>query len=106
MPRIVIQRVAATAMQPTGSPGIRPTFLIFDRASVLRTEGYVALDLDREQRSLRADKLFDAGNVAAGAVVFGQFVAGRPFSILLAGMGLGIWLTALTVSVALKRVES
>jgi hypothetical protein len=61
------------------------------------------LDLDRGQRALLADKLFDAGNVAAGGMVFGQFVANRPFSVLLAVVGLAIWLTSLMVSVVLQR---
>jgi hypothetical protein len=64
------------------------------------------LDFDRRQRALLADKLFDAGNVAAGGMVFRQFVADRPFSILLAVMGLVIWLTALTVSLVLERRRS
>jgi hypothetical protein len=61
------------------------------------------LDLDRGQRALLADKLFDAGNVAAGGMVFGQFVANRPFSVFLAVVGLAIWLTSLMVSVVLQR---
>ena len=61
------------------------------------------LDFDRGQRALLADKLFDAGNVAAGGMLFGQFVAGRPFSIRLAATGLTIWLGLLIVSVVLER---
>lgn len=83
-----------------------PKFGVSDRASELRYADYMALDLDRQQRSLLADKLFDAGNVAAGGMLFGQFISDRPFSILLAGIGLGIWLIALAVSVALERRES
>jgi hypothetical protein len=64
------------------------------------------LDWNSRQRALLADKLFDAGNVAAGGMVFGQFVAERPFSILLAVIGLVIWLTALTVSLVLERRRS
>jgi hypothetical protein len=51
---------------------------------------------------LAADKLFDAGNVAAGGMVFGQFLADRPFSIALAVTGLAIWLTFFVVSVMLE----
>jgi hypothetical protein len=60
------------------------------------------LDLNRRQRALAADKLFDAGNVAAGGMVFGQFLADRPFSIALAVTGLAIWLTFFVVSVMLE----
>ena len=51
------------------------------------------LDFDPGQRTLLAEKLFDAGNVAVGGMLFGQFVADRPFSVPLAIMGFGIWLT-------------
>jgi hypothetical protein len=60
------------------------------------------LDLNPRQRTLAADKLFDAGNVAAGGMIFGQFLADRPFSVLLAVTGLGIWLTFFIVSVLLE----
>ena len=74
------------------------------KAPTLRSGPKMAmLDFDRGQRALLADKLFDAGNVAAGGMLFGQFVAGRPFSILLAGTGLTIWLGLLIVSVVLER---
>jgi len=45
------------------------------------------LDWNAKQRALVADKLFDFGNVAAGAMIFGQFVADRPFSVLLGVTG-------------------
>ncbi len=43
-------------------------------------------------REVLADKLLDAGNIAAGAMLFGQFVADRPFSPGLATLGTAIWL--------------
>ncbi len=42
---------------------------------------------DTEQRKLLADKLCDCGNLAAGALLFGQFLADR-LSIVLVGVGL------------------
>ncbi len=60
------------------------------------------LDLSSRQRALVADKLFDAGNVAVGGMLFGQFLADRPFSVLLAVTGLAIWLTFFIVSVLLE----
>jgi hypothetical protein len=45
------------------------------------------IESDAKQRTLIADKLFDAANVAAGGMVFGQFLAERPFSTDLAIFG-------------------
>ena len=61
------------------------------------------LDWNSRQRALVADKLFDAGNVAAGAMLFGQFVADRPFSFALAVVGIAVWVTFFAVSVGLER---
>ena len=60
------------------------------------------IELDAKQRTLIADKLFDAANVAAGGMVFGQVLAERPFSTALAIVGLGIWIILVTVSVGLE----
>ena len=49
------------------------------------------LELNQSQRTLLAEKLCDAANLAAGALVFGQFLADR-FSVALAFGGLVIWL--------------
>ena len=57
------------------------------------------IEFDSRQRTLIADKLFDVANVAAGAMVFGQFVAGRPFSTTLAIVGVVIWITLVGISV-------
>ncbi len=48
------------------------------------------LILNQDQRTLLAEKLCDAGNLAAGALLFGQFLADR-FSIWLACAGLILW---------------
>lgn len=60
------------------------------------------LDLDRNQRSLIADKLVDAANIAAGGMVVGQFLAERPFSLPLAVIGLGVWGALFALGVALQ----
>jgi hypothetical protein len=60
------------------------------------------IELDARQRKLVADKLFDAANVAAGAMVFGQFVTDGPFSTAVAIVGLAIWITFVIASVALE----
>jgi hypothetical protein len=38
--------------------------------------------MSNEQRKMFAEKLLDLANLVAGALVFGQFVAGQTFSIL------------------------
>ena len=53
------------------------------RASLLpHAPAVTMLDFNRRQRALAADKLLDVGNVAVGGMVFGQFLADRPFSIV------------------------
>ena len=49
------------------------------------------LRLTPGQRTMLADKLLDAANVAAGALVFGQLL-GDMFSIALAVAGVGLWI--------------
>lgn len=44
-----------------------------------------------EQRRMLMDKLPDAANLALGGLVFGQFLADRPFSIALAIVGMTTW---------------
>ena len=61
------------------------------------------LDWNSRQRALVADKLFDAANVAAGGMLFGQFLAERPFSIALAVIGVIVWVTFFVISVALEK---
>jgi len=46
----------------------------------------------REQRQMLIDKLPDAANLALGALVFGQFLGDRPFSMTLAVLGIGTWM--------------
>ena len=60
------------------------------------------IELDAKQRTLIPDKLFDVANVAAGGMVFGQFLSERPFSILFATTGLAIWVALFVFSVALQ----
>ncbi len=61
------------------------------------------LRLTRHQRLMVAEKLLDGANVAVGALVFGQFVAGRDFSIGLAAFGVGIWLSGFASALAISK---
>ncbi len=60
------------------------------------------VQFNQDQRNLAAEKLFDMANVAAGALLFGQFLADK-FSLLLAAVGLAVWLGC--VGCALKLLE-
>ena len=48
--------------------------------------------LSPQQRRILAETIRDIANVAAGAMVFGQFVAGTPFSPRLATAGVAMWI--------------
>ena len=47
--------------------------------------------LKKEQRALLAETLRDIANIAAGAMVFGQFLADTMFSTGVAFGGLTLW---------------
>jgi hypothetical protein len=49
------------------------------------------------------ETLSQAANVAAGGLLFGQFVSDRPFSPKLACAGIGVWVTLLLWSTFLAR---
>ena len=50
------------------------------------------LELCERQRAVLIDKLPDVGNVAAGALIFGQALSERGFSRSIALWGFGVWL--------------
>ena len=64
----------------------KPTMLLFNRA----------------QRTLLSEKLADIANVAAGALIFGQFLSDYSFSLSLAAFGVATWLvlTSFAVTIA------
>jgi hypothetical protein len=61
------------------------------------------LKLRRRQRDVLIDKLPDVGNLAAGALVFGQLLGDRPFSLAVAVFGFGLWLLLIASSLYLGR---
>jgi hypothetical protein len=61
------------------------------------------LVLNQGQRELLADKLLDAANLAAGGLLFGQFLTGIPFSIPVALLGLVCWWLLVWCAVLLTR---
>ena len=61
------------------------------------------LQLTNRQRTVLIEHLPDAANVAVGGMFFGQFVADRPFSWVVALTGLVLWTTLVTLSLFLAR---
>lgn len=59
------------------------------------------LVLKNRQRALLAEKVPDTANLAAGALLFGQFLSERPFSIALAISGLAVWVVFFALAVTL-----
>jgi len=47
--------------------------------------------LGQGQRTLLAETLRDIANIAAGAMVFGQFLGSETFSAWIAVFGIGLW---------------
>jgi hypothetical protein len=63
--------------------------------------------LNRAQRTLLAEKLADIGNLAAGALIFGQFLSEHSFSLSLVAFGVATWLMLTSIAVAIaKRIDS
>jgi len=60
------------------------------------------LRLTKTQRTLVAEKLCDAGNLAAGALIFGQFLAEK-FSLWIAAGGFFLWLLFVGSALGLVR---
>ena len=56
-----------------------------------------------EQRKLLAETLRDLANIAAGAMVFGQFVSTGTFSVSLAVVGGGLWIAIVGYAVTIAK---
>lgn len=59
------------------------------------------LVLTREQRQLLADTAKDMANIAAGAMIFGQFLSERAFSAWIAAAGVFLWIGFVAFAVLL-----
>jgi hypothetical protein len=57
--------------------------------------------LNREQRMLLAETLRDIANIAAGAMVFGQFIGSQTLSYSIAAFGMGVWVALVTFAMVL-----
>ena len=58
------------------------------------------LGWNQQQRRLLAETLRDVANIAAGAMVFGQFLSGRTFSPGLALLGLASWIVLIVFALS------
>jgi hypothetical protein len=56
-----------------------------------------------EQRVFVAEGLRDIANLAAGGMVFGQFLADRSFSPFIALGGILVWFAFMAYAVSLRR---
>ena len=61
------------------------------------------LVLGREQRVLLAETVRDIANIAAGAMVFGQFLATETFSLWIAVGGMAVWIALVGWAIGLTR---
>ena len=59
--------------------------------------------LSRTQRTLLAETLRDIANLAAGAMIFGQFLAEVMFSPRIALGGLALWVVLVAAAVLYAR---
>ncbi len=64
------------------------------------------LRLTGQQRTMLAEKVLDGANLAAGAMIFGQFVADRHFSFRVAILGLAIWLFFVFCAIRLSKEQT
>ena len=65
--------------------------------------GGTLLVLGREQRVLLAETVRDIANIAAGAMVFGQFLAIETFSLWIAVGGMAVWVALVGWAIGLTR---
>jgi len=61
--------------------------------------------LSRTQRTLLAETLRDIANLAAGAMVFGQFLADAMFSTGVALGGVAVWIVLVVTAVRYASEE-
>ena len=57
--------------------------------------------LNRQQRMLLAETLRDIANIAAGAMVFGQFIGSQTLSYSIAAFEMGVWVALVTFAIVL-----
>lgn len=63
------------------------------------------VELTRSQRAILVEKVPDFANVAAGALIFGDFLSGRTISLGLVTLGLGTWVCLVALAVWWARKQ-
>ncbi|PIU84519.1 MAG: hypothetical protein COS67_12815 [Deltaproteobacteria bacterium CG06_land_8_20_14_3_00_44_19] len=61
--------------------------------------------LNQKHREIFSNKILDVANIAAGALIFGQFISGKRFSWYLTGFSLGILFICYFLSYFLLKKE-
>jgi hypothetical protein len=59
--------------------------------------------LKKSQRDVLIDKVPDAANLAAGALVFGQSLGEQRFSLVLALIGVSVWVILMACTIAIAK---
>ncbi|MDP1722086.1 MAG: hypothetical protein Q8L37_02655 [Candidatus Gottesmanbacteria bacterium] len=60
--------------------------------------GVNAMKAHQQYRLQFSEKLMDLGNLTAGALIFGQFLSGKEFSLSLFLVGIGLMVSCYTIS--------
>ncbi len=58
----------------------------------------ISLNLNNEHREIFAEKILDLAHIAAGALIFGQLLGEKEYSLSLAGVGAVILIVAYSMS--------
>lgn len=74
-------------------------------ACVLRRQGTM-LVFGKARRALLAKQLSDVANLAMAALVFGQFISGRPLSTVALLWGGGLWFGLVASALAITEKEN
>lgn len=71
----------------------------------IRPQNTTMLRLKPRQRELFVEKMPDVANIAAGSMLFGQFLSDKPFSLWLGIAGLVAWLVCWTTAFVIAGGE-
>ena len=63
------------------------------------------LRLRKRQRAILVEKIPDLANLAAAALIFGQFVSGQRFSLVIAVVGVLTWAGMIAWTLIIARDE-
>lgn len=64
------------------------------------------LRLSDRRRGVLVERFSELANIAVGALVFGQFLSGKPYSLGFAALGAVAWLVFIAVSLVIAGERS